>query len=72
MVNVTDKVLSDQLKELLNDGLIDRRDFKQIPPKVEYSLTQKGMSIIPVIKTMAEWGTTDMLSNNNKKQTAVI
>ncbi|MBR2742596.1 MAG: helix-turn-helix transcriptional regulator [Clostridia bacterium] len=60
MGNITDKVLSDQLKELQNDGLIDRHDYKQIPPKVDYTLTPKGKSLLPIIDQMTAWGMEDM------------
>ncbi len=53
---ITHKMLSQQLKELESDGLIHRQEYHQIPPKVEYSLTDKGASLIPVLKTMSEWG----------------
>lgn len=53
---ITHKMLSQQLKELESDGLIIRKEYPQIPPKVEYSLSQKGASLIPVLKTMCEWG----------------
>ncbi|MBQ1435758.1 MAG: helix-turn-helix transcriptional regulator [Clostridia bacterium] len=58
--NITDKVLSDQLKELQRDGLIDRHDYKQIPPKVDYTLTPKGKTLLPIIDQMLVWGVEDM------------
>lgn len=58
--NITDKVLSDQLKELQNDGLINRHDYKQIPPKVEYTITEKGKTLLPIINQMFDWGVGDM------------
>jgi DNA-binding HxlR family transcriptional regulator len=56
---VTHKVLSKQLKDLENDGIISRREYPEIPPKVEYSLTEKGISLIPLLQDMVDWG------NNN-------
>lgn len=53
---VTNKMLSQQLKELVSDGLVDRKDYKTIPPKVEYSITEKGKSLLPVLDFMCEWG----------------
>jgi DNA-binding HxlR family transcriptional regulator len=53
---VTNKMLSQQLKELANDGLIYRKDYKQIPPKVEYRITEKGMTLEPVLDYMCAWG----------------
>lgn len=53
---ITYKTLSDSLKELEQDGLVNRRAFPQIPPKVEYSLTEKGKSLWPIIENMCSWG----------------
>ena len=50
------KTLSVQLKELEHDGLITRREYPQIPPKVEYSLTEKGKSLYPIMEAMCFWG----------------
>ena len=49
------KVLTDQLKQLEKDGLIVRKDYQEIPPKVEYSLTQKAMKLKPIIDFLSEW-----------------
>ena len=54
---ITYKTLSTQLKEMERDGLIVRREYPQIPPKVEYSLSEKGRSLLPVMEAMCEWGT---------------
>lgn len=50
------KTLSTTLKELEADGLVHREEFPQIPPKVEYSLTERGASLIPILDSMCEWG----------------
>ena len=50
--NISYKTLSSTLKELENDRLIHREEFPQIPPKVEYSLTQRGKSLIPILDSM--------------------
>lgn len=50
------KTLSSTLKELERDGLVIRNEYPQIPPKVEYSLSEKGRSLIPVLDMMCEWG----------------
>lgn len=50
------KTLSSTLKELEADGLVHRQEYPQIPPKVEYSLTKRGKSLIPILDSMCEWG----------------
>lgn len=50
------KTLSVTLKELEADDLIHREEYPQIPPKVEYTLTEKGKSLIPILDAMCEWG----------------
>ena len=50
------KTLSATLKELEKDGLVHREEYPQIPPKVEYSLTPRGASLIPILDSMCEWG----------------
>ena len=50
------KTLSAMLKELENDNLIVRKEYPQVPPKVEYFLTERGKSLIPILDQMCEWG----------------
>ena len=50
------KTLSATLKELESDELVNRKEYPQIPPKVEYSLTERGKSLIPILDQMCEWG----------------
>ncbi len=50
------KTLSATLKALEADGLVNRKEYPQIPPKVEYSLTEKGESLIPILGDMCDWG----------------
>ena len=54
--SITYKTLSTQLKAMENDGLIIRREYPQIPPKVEYSLSDKGRSLYPIMEAMCQWG----------------
>ena len=54
--SITYKTLSSTLKQLEADGLINRKEYPQIPPKVEYSLTERGKSLIPILDSMCEWG----------------
>lgn len=53
---ISDKTLSQNLKELENDGLIHREAFPQIPPKVEYTLTERGASLMEVLDQLCLWG----------------
>lgn len=50
------KTLSSTLKELEADQLVHREEYPQIPPKVEYSLTERGKSLIPILETLCAWG----------------
>lgn len=61
---ITHKMLSQQLKELETDQLIDRKEYHQIPPKVEYSLTEKGQSLVPILDLMCDWGEANRLKAN--------
>ena len=54
--SITYKTLSSTLKQLEADGLIHREEYPQIPPKVEYSLTERGQSLIPILDQMCDWG----------------
>ena len=56
IVGITHKMLSAQLKELERDGVVLRKEYSQIPPKVEYSLTEKGRSLISLLDSMCSWG----------------
>lgn len=53
---ITFKTLSSQLKELEADGLVKRKEYPQIPPKVEYSLTDQAETLLPVLEELCEWG----------------
>lgn len=54
--SVSHKMLSTHLKELESDGLILRTEYPQVPPKVEYSLTKTGLSLMPVLQALCNWG----------------
>ena len=54
--NISYKTLSSTLKELEADKLVHREEYPQIPPKVEYSLTERGKSLMPILDGMCEWG----------------
>jgi len=53
---ITHKMLSTQLKELEKDGMIIRKEYPRVPPKVEYSLSDKGKTFVPIINAMCDWG----------------
>ena len=53
---IAPRVLSRELKALTESGLIDRKDFGVVPPKVEYRLTRKGKSFVPVVAAIRDWG----------------
>lgn len=55
MVNASDTVLSSALKELMADGMVSRRQYDEIPPRVEYSLTEKGKSSVPILQSICKW-----------------
>lgn len=53
---ITYKTLSSQLKELEADGMVERKEYPQVPPKVEYRLTAKAETLLPVLEGLCEWG----------------
>ncbi|UYQ92346.1 helix-turn-helix transcriptional regulator [Chitinophaga horti] len=52
---ISRKVLTDQLKELEEDGILLREAYNELPPRVEYSLTEKGLALLPILQQMCEW-----------------
>ena len=56
LVGITNTMLTNSLRELEADGLISREQFNEIPPRVEYSFTQKGRDLMPVFYAMMNWG----------------
>ncbi len=65
IATISFKTLSNTLKEMESDQLIIRREYSQIPPKVEYSLSERGKSLIPVLNMMCEWGMNNRLPHSN-------
>ncbi len=54
---ISRKVLTDQLREMQTDGLVIREEFRELPPRVEYSLTEKGLALLPILYQLEEWET---------------
>lgn len=52
---ISRKVLTDQLREMEEDHLITRQEYKELPPRVEYKLTEKGLALIPILTLLEEW-----------------
>lgn len=53
---ITHKMLTQQLRELEEDGLVHREVFAEVPPRVEYTITEEGKTVIPIIKALQKWG----------------
>ncbi|QJB55768.1 helix-turn-helix domain-containing protein [Pseudodesulfovibrio sp. zrk46] len=66
--NITQKMLTQQLRELEADGIVHREVYPQVPPKVEYSMTELGQTIVPVIHSLCQWG--ERYRDEYGKQTA--
>jgi DNA-binding HxlR family transcriptional regulator len=60
---ISHKMLSKQLKELEQDGLILRKEYPQVPPKVEYSISDKAITLMPILMSICDWGA----QNHNKE-----
>ncbi|MHA8262265.1 winged helix-turn-helix transcriptional regulator [Lactobacillaceae bacterium Melli_B3] len=68
VVGISQKMLSQGLKEMQADGLVNKKIYPEVPPKVEYSLTELGQSMLPIIGSMVEWGNYYIDNYWNKKQ----
>lgn len=55
LANISDAVLSNEVKELMASGVVTRRSYDEIPPRVEYSLTEKGESVVPILQSICKW-----------------
>ncbi len=60
VLGITEKMLIQELRHLESQGIINRHVYFEIPPKVEYSLTERGTTLIPVVESIVSWGYSDM------------
>jgi DNA-binding HxlR family transcriptional regulator len=67
LANITDAVLAAMLKELMADELISREQYAEIPPKVEYALTEKGKSVLPILQSICHWSRRQTKDSLDKK-----
>lgn len=58
MPAITDMMLSQSLRELCAGGLVERRQYQEIPPRVEYVITQRGIQVVPALRELIEWART--------------
>ena len=72
ILRATPKMLTQQLRELEEDGLIHREVFPVVPPRVEYSLTARGESLLPILHAMRDWGTAFLREQNLEPNCSMI
>lgn len=65
---ITQSTLAKQLHELENDGFIHRKIYAEVPPRVEYTLTEMGMSFLPILNRMREWSEENLLKNETEDE----
>lgn len=63
VLGITEKMLIQELRNLESLGVVTRKTYYEIPPKVEYSLTERGKTLIPLLENIVEWGYSDMAMN---------
>ncbi|MBE9005155.1 helix-turn-helix transcriptional regulator [Fortiea sp. LEGE XX443] len=68
---ITQKMLTQQLREMEEDGIVHRQVYAQIPPKVEYSLTTLGESLKPILYAMHEWAVEHLSHINNEREQGI-
>jgi DNA-binding HxlR family transcriptional regulator len=68
---ISEKMLIQSLREMGGDGIVKRNDFREIPPRVEYSLTPFGVSLLEALKPLCEWGSRHMKRIGGMKAEAV-
>ena len=70
--DISDKMLTQQLRELQSDGLVEREDFGEVPPKVEYRLTKLGQTLVPLFRELGQWGKDFLESLGDESPTVVV
>lgn len=70
--DISQKMLTNTLKMLEGDGLVYREAFPEIPPRVEYSLTEKGKSLLPIIDNLVSWATANMSDILKSRQQSIL
>lgn len=68
LVTINDKMLSQTLKQLVEQNIIIRKSYNEIPPKVEYSLSKTGKQLLPIFELMQEWGEKNNSDKRKKEQ----
>jgi DNA-binding HxlR family transcriptional regulator len=61
--NISEKMLIQQLKELMQGGWVSKKDFQEIPPRTEYSLTKLGKSFVPILRKIYDWGIANKIAD---------
>lgn len=69
--DISKQMLTTQLRELETDGMIVRKIYAEIPPRVEYFLSDRGRSLMPIIHAMKEWGDDNIIKARPKRETSV-
>ena len=67
---ITQKMLTQQLRELETDGLLNRKVYAEVPPKVEYTLTEQAKKLLPVLEQLCEWG--KKYADENQTQSKLV
>lgn len=70
--DATPKMFTQQLRELEGDGLLERTVYPVVPPRVEYSLTEKGRSLYPILEAMFNWGTSELRKSGLEPNCSMI
>lgn len=65
--NISEKMLIQQLKELMQSGWVDKRDYNEIPPRTDYSLTKIGKSFMPILENIYAWGNANNIAKPRPK-----